>query len=86
MSFRNLPGPSKLALAILAWALILWVFTLGYPAFAPVARFIFGVLVLPCALAEWLKMKKMVAGRAVSVLRLTLIAFAVLLWLINIRT
>ncbi|SHI45826.1 hypothetical protein [Desulfofundulus thermosubterraneus] len=86
MSFRNLPGPAKLALAIMAWALILWVFTLGYPAFAPVARFIFGALVLPCALAEWLKMKGVVTGRAVSVLRMVLIAFAVLLWLINTRT
>ncbi|AEG15896.1 hypothetical protein Desku_2361 [Desulfofundulus kuznetsovii DSM 6115] len=86
MSFRNLPGPAKLALAIIAWALILWVLTLGYPAFTPVARFIFGVLVLPCALAEWLRMKGMVAGRAVSVLRLLFIAFAVLLWLINTRT
>ncbi len=84
MNFRNLPGPAKLALAILAWAVILWVFTLGYPGFAPVARFIFWALVVPCALAEWLRIKGIVAGRTVGILRLVLIAFAVLLWLFNI--
>ncbi|MGB9802921.1 hypothetical protein [Desulfofundulus sp.] len=82
MSFRNLPGPAKLALGILAWAFVLWVFILGYPALAPVARFIFGVLVLPCALVEWLKMKRMVAGRTAGLLRLVIIMLAFFLWLL----
>ncbi|MDK2887235.1 MAG: hypothetical protein PWP72_112 [Thermoanaerobacter sp.] len=82
MLFRNLPGPVKLALAILAWALILWIFTLGYPAFRPLARLSFGVLILPCAVVEWMKMKGLVQGRATIVLRTALIALAAVIWLL----
>ncbi|HHW42924.1 hypothetical protein GFC01_15860 [Desulfofundulus thermobenzoicus] len=84
MSLRNLPGPALLALVILAWAVILWVFTLGYPGFVPVARFIFWVLVVPAALAEWLRMKGFIRGRMVTLARLGFIILAALLWLVRI--
>lgn len=80
MSWKQLPGPTKLALAILSWAGLLWFFTLGNPSFVPVAQFIFGVLVAPFAAVEWVKMKGLLKEQLVVPVRIVLIIIAAVIW------
>ncbi|GBF34041.1 hypothetical protein DCCM_3152 [Desulfocucumis palustris] len=83
MKGKKIPGPALIALGILAWAIILWLFTLGNPGFVPAARFIFIVLVIPLAAAEWLKMKGIVKKPLLLPVRLLLIAAAAVFWYVN---
>lgn len=84
MEGKKLPGPALVALGILAWALVLWIFTLGNPSFVPVARFIFVVLVLPLAVAEWLRVKGLLKNPFIQPARLLIIAIALAVWYMNI--
>ncbi|KJS16394.1 MAG: hypothetical protein VR69_09470 [Peptococcaceae bacterium BRH_c4b] len=84
MEGNKLPGPALIALGILAWALVLWIFTLGNPSFVPVARFIFMVLVLPMAAAEWLRIKGLLKKQLILPVRLLIIATALAIWYKNI--
>ena len=77
---RKIPGPALISLAIMAWALILWVFTLGHPSFVPVARLIFIVFVIPIAVVEWLKMKGILKDKAILPVRLGIIILAAVIW------
>lgn len=82
MQNRNLPGPVLISLAIIAWAVVLWLFTIGYPGMKPVAHFIFTVLVLPNAIVEWLKIKNLLTNKVVLPTRLLIIAIFAVLWVI----
>ena len=84
MEDKKLPGPALIALAILAWTLVLWIFTLGNPSFVPVARFIFMVLVLPLAAVEWLRMKGLLKNQFILPARIFIIAVALAVWYKNI--
>lgn len=83
MEGKKLPGPALIALGILAWALVLWIFTLGNPSFVPMARFIFMVLVLPMAVAEWLRIKGLLKKQLILPARLLIIAAALAIWYKN---
>lgn len=84
MEGRKIPGPALIALGIFAWALILWLFTLGNPGFVPAARFIFMVLVIPVAMVEWMKMKGIMKKPLLLLpLRLALMAAALAVWYVN---
>lgn len=83
MERRKLPGPAKIALGILAWALVLWVLTLGHSSFVPVARFIFIVLVIPLAVIEWIKMKGLLKESYIPTARLVLFMMAGTIWYLN---
>lgn len=80
MKYQQLPGPVRIALAILLWSLILWLFTLGHAGFVPVARMIFLVFVMPYAIAEWLKMKNLLSGKKLDYARVALIVCAAVIW------
>ncbi len=84
MEGNKLPGPALIALGILAWALVLWIFTLGNPSFVPVARLIFMVLVLPMATVEWLRIKGLLKKQLILPVRLLIIAAALAIWYKNI--
>lgn len=84
MEGKKLPGPALIALGILAWALVLWIFTLGNPSFVPMARSIFVVLVLPMAAAEWLRIKGLLKKQLILPARLLIIAAALAIWYKNI--
>lgn len=85
MGIRDMPGPARVFLGMVAWGVILWVFTLGNPSFVPVAKFLFIVLVLPNAIIEWLKDKNVVKSSVSFYARLALIAGAAVLWYFHYR-
>ncbi|MFZ5643163.1 MAG: hypothetical protein ACOY46_06205 [Bacillota bacterium] len=78
-------GPVYLAGAIIAWAVILWFFTINNPSFVPVARMIFIIGVIPLAVAEWLKMKGIVSGKLLTPLKVVLILGAFAYWYFKMR-
>ncbi len=80
MGFRDMPGPARVFLGMVAWAVVLWVFTLGNPSFVPAAKFLFMVLVLPNGVAEWLKDKGIFTGSINVYIRIALIIGAGLIW------
>lgn len=80
MERRKLPGQARIALGILAWALILWILTLGHSSLVPVARFIFIVLVIPLAVVEWIKMKGLLKVSHLPAARVILFFAAGLVW------
>lgn len=83
MERRRLPGPVRIALGILAWALVLWVLTLGHSSFVPVAKFIFIVLVVPMAVVEWIKMKGLLKETQLPAARVLMFMAAGLIWYLN---
>ncbi|MFZ5650819.1 MAG: hypothetical protein ACOY4I_08190 [Bacillota bacterium] len=83
MSARRTPGPALIAAAILTWALVLWFLSINNPSFVPVARAVFFVLVVPMAVAEWIKMKKLVREDRVFYLRWGLSVAALVIWYIT---
>lgn len=82
MSAKRTPGPALIASAILAWALILWFLSINNPNFVPIARALFIVLIMPIAVAEWIKMKKLVREDRIFHLRWGLSVVALAIWLI----
>jgi hypothetical protein len=77
---KNRKGPVLIAGAIIAWAALLWFFTINNPSFVPAARAIFIVLVVPLAAAEWLKMKGLIGeGKSLPV-KIIFIAAALAAW------
>ncbi len=73
--------PVRITLAIVLWAFILWVLTLGMPALVPIAKAIFIVAVLPTGLVEWLRYKGLVVGEKSAVpAKILLMIIAALLW------
>lgn len=83
MSAKRTPGPALIAAAILTWALILWFLSINNPNFIPVARAVFFVLIVPMAVAEWIKMKKIVKEDKIFHLRWGLSAAALAIWYIT---
>jgi hypothetical protein len=80
MGFRDMPGPVRVFWGMVAWAVILWLFTLGNPSFIPAAKFLFIVLVLPNGLAEWLKDKGVTNSSTSIFARIILMIGAGLIW------
>lgn len=80
MSQRKLQGPALIAAAILAWALLLWFFSINNPSFLPIARAIFIVLILPQAVTEWMKMKGLISPDKISYVRWGLSVVALAAW------
>jgi hypothetical protein len=80
MGFRDMPGPVRVFWGMVAWAVILWLFTLGNPSFIPVAKFLFIVLVLPNGLAEWLKDKGIINNSTSIYARIILMIGAGFVW------
>ncbi|MFZ5646788.1 MAG: hypothetical protein ACOY30_04110 [Bacillota bacterium] len=82
MANKRTPGPALIAAAILAWALMLWFLSINNPSFVPVARAVFFVLIVPMALAEWIKMKKLIREDRIFHLRWGLSVIALAIWYI----
>ena len=80
MTRRKLQGPSLIAAAILIWALLLWFLSVNNPGFLPIARAFFIVLILPVAVAEWIKMKGLVSPDKIFAIRWGLSAVALAAW------
>lgn len=78
-------GPALIAAAILAWAGLLWFFTINNPGFVPAARAIFIVLVVPLAAAEWVKMKGIISEGKIIPLKIILIAAGMAAWYFYLR-
>lgn len=74
-----------LAGAIIAWAALLWFFTINNPNFVPAARAIFIVVVIPLAAAEWVKMKGLVGENRIIPVKIGLIAAALAIWFIWLK-
>jgi predicted PurR-regulated permease PerM len=72
--------PVRITLAIVLWALILWVLTLNMPALIPIAKAIFIVAVLPTGLVEWLRYKGLVGEKSAVPVKIFLMIIAALLW------
>jgi len=77
---NHLQQPVRITLAIVMWALILWVLTLGVPALVPVAKAIFIVAVLPTGLVEWFVYKGLVKEKSAVLAKILLVIAAALLW------
>lgn len=60
VGFRNAPVHVRIFMAVILWTFILWLFTIGNPGFIPIAKFIIIVIVIPCAVVEWLKGKQVI--------------------------
>lgn len=82
---KKLQGPALIAAAILAWALLLWFFSINNPSFLPIARAIFIVLILPQAVTEWIKMKALIGPDKISYLRWGLSVVALAAWYFMVR-
>lgn len=80
MTEKKAPGPALIAGAILAWALVLWFLSINNPSFVPVARAVFFVLIVPLAVAEWIKIKKLVREDKIFYVRWGLSALALGAW------
>ncbi len=77
---NKLQQPVRITLAIVLWALILWVLTLGMPALVPVAKALFIVFVLPSGLVEWFKYKGLVGKSRSVAVKILLMIVAALIW------
>ena len=82
---KKLSGPALLAGAIIAWAVLLWFFTINNPSFVPVAKLIFIVLVIPLAAAEWIKIKGFVSAEKLFFVKISLILAGAALWYFKLR-
>lgn len=76
----NLSQPVRITLAMVLWAVILWLFSYGHPKLVPVAKAIFVVFVIPQGLVEWLKYKGMVSEKASPSAKVAGMAAFALLW------
>lgn len=85
MTQKKLQGPALIAAAILIWALLLWFLSINNPGFLPIARAIFMVLILPVAVAEWMKMKGLVSPDKIFAVRWGLSAVALAAWFFTSR-
>jgi len=77
---KHLQQPVRITLALVLWAIILWVLTLGVPALLPVAKAIFIVVVLPTGLVEWFGYKGLVKQKSAVLAKIVLMLAAALLW------
>lgn len=80
MGFRDLPGPARVFLAMFAWGVILWLFTLGNPSFVPVAKFLFIVLVIPNGMVEWLRDKNIIKDSFSLYVRIAFVIAGGIIW------
>lgn len=81
----RMPQPVRITLAMVLWALFLWILTLGHPALVPLAQAVFIIFVIPNGLVEWLRYRGIVGDdRSGMVKVITMIAAAVV-WYFQYR-
>lgn len=84
VGLRDAPAHVRIFVTVLLWILIMWLFTIGYPGFVPIAKFIIVIIILPYAMVEWLK-EKQVITRYLLAYRLVALTVGALIWHYLIR-
>lgn len=76
----NLPQPVRITLAMVMWAVVLWLLSFGHPVLVPITKAIFVVFVVPTGLVEWLKYKGVVSEQRSPAVKVAGMAIFAALW------
>lgn len=76
----KLSQPVRITLAIVLWAVLLWLLSFGHPVLVPIAKAIFVVFVVPTGLVEWMKYKGMVSKQRSPAAKVVGMAIFAIIW------